>query len=195
MRTSGRIVNRDADLTPDRTPRGYADVRHIPWDTARVRFAGLSDASDGKAGAGLGMFRASYGFGGALYLDAYALPDGRLHFQTAATLDPLRTSYSRAVGPAEQAFFNIQFDLLEAQRRAMARELAALATPTRALAHEIYARHSAAFGKTSRRAARQMLGGRDLEAVARGSAYVRDVVGVDNFEAFGLSLEEPGMPK
>lgn len=185
VRNSVAFDYRGVDLLSTGEADHFLEARHVPWSRERVRLYSGTPEQIEHVQAG-GVYRNNgFTFGGRLYADVYELPGGK-RFQTAAVLDPLTTTYPAQVGPLDEAYFNIRFDLLEIERRKLDAALGELPQ----LSHETVARlreeHLRSYEREHRRFDRQTQGGHDLEALQRWSTQVELELGVDNYGLFGL---------
>ena len=185
VRGSAAIRYREIDLMPREEPEGLLAARYVPWAPTRLKFrsgshdeiARLREARDGESDF--------YTFGAQLYADVYDLPEGP-RFHTAAVLDPLATTYPSVVGRRDAAYLNLQFDLLEIERRALARDLEALDELTPAAVSALRRQHMRAYERQRRLIDKQTLGGRNLDGLRVWAELVERELGVDNLGYYQL---------
>lgn len=120
-----------------------------------------------------------------LYLDLHPLGDS-LHWQTATIFDPYRSYFYLPIGPKEQCFINLYFDLMEMERRKLEAALAASDRQQKTLL---------ALYEAANESARQMaeayfkdaMLGNNRKGMESWNEKVKQALGINNLEAFGLA--------
>lgn len=164
--------------------KGLIERPFTHWDGRRLIFNGITErplpADPRKREVRVDDFQLEV----LLYLDLYPLGD-TLHWQTATIFDPYRSYFYLPIGPKEQCFINLYFDLMEMERRKL--EEALVASDRRK--ESLLAIHQQAQINARQMAEayfRDAMLGNSRKGMESWNEKVKQALGINNLQQFGL---------
>lgn len=165
--------------------KGLLERPFTHWDGRRLIFNGKTErpapADPRKREVRVDDFQLEV----VLYLDLFSLGDS-LHWQTATIFDPYRSYFYLPIGPKEQCFVNLYFDLMELERRKLEAALAASDRQQNSLL-ALYAQAKADASKMAEAYFRDAMLGNNRKGMESWNERVKAGLNINNFQIFGLT--------
>ncbi len=123
-----------------------------------------------------------------LYLDASFIHDS-LVYQLNTLIDPVGTFYHFVMDEADHAFINMNIDLMEIQKRKLAKAIEKERPKTMQEVQALYAEHVNQYKFMSRRFQTEVQRGRNKIRMRKWSGIIMEELGVDNLVYFPIGEE------
>ena len=120
-----------------------------------------------------------------LYMDCNTISDF-YNCQTVAILDPVDSYFHFYMTNTELAFINMNFDLMEIQRRKLEEEINSLTQEDLEKRKELHNKNIKAYQDLRKQFVRETNRGKKYTAMKKWNLYILDQLEVDNFKVFDL---------
>ncbi|MCC6372787.1 MAG: hypothetical protein IT236_17415 [Bacteroidia bacterium] len=191
FKKNGLLVNyRNTSLSPQKFKPGFFETSYIQWtDKKRLSLKkdGIKNDTLAASYQNQQFLSQRYKLSAQIFLDINPSGDSLQHYSTTL-LDVYDTFYNLQEEPATNCFMNIYFDLVEMERRKMEEviaknklklpEMDALYKSTLKTVEQMSSDY---FSKVSR--------GKNLYELEKWNFVVKQNLGINNFEIFGLSIK------
>ncbi|MBA4304127.1 MAG: hypothetical protein C0424_07865 [Sphingobacteriaceae bacterium] len=164
--------------------KGLIERPFTHWDGRRLIFNGITErplpADPRKREVRVDDFQLEV----LLYFDLYPLGD-TLHWQTATIFDPYRSYFYLPIGPKEQCFINLYFDLMEIERRKLQEALVASDRRKESLL-AIHQQAQINARQMAEAYFRDAMLGNSRKGMESWNEKVKQALGINNLQQFGL---------